>query len=173
MRLDPDYYRVLLVEPDAPPALIHASFRTLMQRLRNAPRRGTHEQAALLTEAYAVLSDRGRRAAYDLARDVACSGRAADFAATAVLSHRDADFAATAVLAPCGADFAATAVLDPDAARHAAHSCPFCGTTHGLDRAIEREDGCGERASPLNPVQRQRLEPSGKRMPRRSAKTRS
>jgi hypothetical protein len=173
MSPDPDYYRVLRVEPDAPPALIHASFRTLMQRLRNAPSRGTHEEAALLTEAYAVLSDPERRAAYDLARDVALSSRAADFAATTVLSHPDTDFAATAVLAPRGADFAATAVLDPDAARYAAHSCLFCGTTHGLDRAIDREDDCGECASPLYPAERQRLEPSGKRMLRRIPRRRA
>jgi molecular chaperone DnaJ len=160
MSIDPDYYRALLVEPDAPPALIHASFRTLMQRLRNAPSPGTHEQAALLTEAYAVLSDPERRAAYDLARDVALSHRGADFAATAVLSHR-------------GADFAATAVLDPDAARYAAHSCLFCGTTHGLERAIERDDDCGECASPLYPAERQRFEPSGKRMLRRIPRRRA
>jgi curved DNA-binding protein CbpA len=147
MNVDPDYYRVLLVEPDAPPALIHASFRTLLQRLRNAASPGTHEQAALLTEAYAVLSDPERRAAYDLARDVA-------------RSQRDLDFAATAV-------------LDPDAARYAAHSCLFCGTTHGLDRAIERDDDCGECASPLYPAERQRFEPSGKRMLRRIPRRRA
>src|SRR5262245_25762596 len=94
MNTNPDYYRVLLVEPDAPPALIHSSFRTLMQRLRNASSAETHEQAALLTEAYAVLSDPERRAAYDLARDVARSHRESDFAATAVLNPDKADYAA-------------------------------------------------------------------------------
>jgi hypothetical protein len=150
---------VLLVEPDAPPALIHSSFRTLMQRLRNAPIAGMHEHAALLTEAYAVLSNPARRAAYDLARGL-------------VLARREADFAATAVLAR-DADFAATAVLDPDAARYAAHSCLFCGTTHALERAIEPEDDCGECASPLHPAERRRLEPSGKRMLQRITRRRA
>jgi hypothetical protein len=159
MSANPDYYAVLLVAPDAPVALIHTSYATLMQRLRNAPS-GTHEQAALLTEAYAVLSDPARRAAYDLARDLALSRREADFAATVMLTHGEADFAVTAV-------------LDPDAARYAAHSCLFCGTTHGLDRAIEPEDDCGECSSPLYPAERQRFEPSGKRMLRRIPRRRA
>jgi hypothetical protein len=119
-----------------------------MQRLRAAPNAAeAHEQAVLLTEAYAVLSNPERRAAYDLARDIA-------------LSRREADFAATAV-------------LDPDAARYAAHHCLFCGAAHGLERVLEPDDDCRECASPLYPAERQRLQPSGKRMlqriPRRRA----
>jgi hypothetical protein len=159
MSIVPDYYRVLLVEPHAPLALIYASYATLMQRLRNAPG-STREQAALLTEAYAVLSDPERRAAYDLKRDLAPSRHEADFAATAVMPHEQEDFAVTAV-------------LDPDAARYAAHRCLFCGTTHGLDRAIEADDDCGECSSPLYPAERQRFEPSGKRMLRRIPRRRA
>jgi len=140
MDADRDYYQILLVVPDAPAAMIEASYRTLKQRLRAKP--GSVAAEALLDEAYRVLSDPAQRVAYDLERDVALSERAA-------------------------ADFAATAVLDPDAARYAAHRCLFCGTEHGLDHALERHDDCRECGSPLYPAERQRLEYSGQRMLRR------
>ena len=140
MDADRDYYQILLVVPDAPAAMIEASYRTLKQRLRAKP--GSVAAEALLDEAYRVLSDPEQRAAYDLDRDVA-------------LSQREA------------ADFAATAVLDPDAARYAAHRCLFCGTEHGLDHALERDDDCRECTSPLYPAERHRLEYSGQRMLRR------
>jgi hypothetical protein len=61
-----DYYRILHVQPDAPAAIIHASYRTLLERARAAGRFAG--EAALLDEAYAVLGDPQRRAAYDLER---------------------------------------------------------------------------------------------------------
>jgi hypothetical protein len=61
----PDYYRILHVQRDAPAAIIHASYRTLLQRALG--RTGGAEQIALLDQAYAVLGDPQRRAAYDLA----------------------------------------------------------------------------------------------------------
>jgi PilZ domain-containing protein len=138
-----DYYRTLLVAPEAPAAIIEASYRTLKQRLRARP--GAIAEEALLDEAYRVLSDPEQRAAFDLERDVA---------------------------AERAADFAATTVLDPDAERYAAHSCLFCGAAHGLDRALGHDDDCRECGSPLYPAERQRLEYSGQRMLRRIPKRR-
>ncbi len=64
-----DYYRILHVQPDAPVEVIRASYRTLMQALRGHPDLGgDHRTAVLLNEAYAVLRDKARRAAYDAAR---------------------------------------------------------------------------------------------------------
>lgn len=60
-----DYYRILHVHPDAPAAIIHASYRTLLERARAA---GRFASQAALDEAYAVLGDPQRRAAYDLER---------------------------------------------------------------------------------------------------------
>jgi hypothetical protein len=61
------HYHLLHVESDAPIEVIHASYRTLMKRFRLHPDLGgDHAQAVLLNEAYATLSDPGRRAAYDL-----------------------------------------------------------------------------------------------------------
>jgi hypothetical protein len=145
MTSDSDYYRILLVSPDAPAAVIQASYRTLLQRLRARPDADAHlAQAALLTEAYEVLSNPDRRAAYDLARDIAASPD----------------------------DYAATAVLDPDAERYAAHRCLFCGTAHGIERALGRDDDCGTCGSPLFPAERHRLEYSGQRMLKRIPKRR-
>ena len=62
----PDYYRILHVQPDAPAAIIHASYRTLVQRAYGATR--GDDEIALLDLAYAVLGDPQRRSAYDLER---------------------------------------------------------------------------------------------------------
>jgi curved DNA-binding protein CbpA len=62
----PDYYRVLHVQPDAPAAIIHASYRTLVQRALNT-NRDSHE-VSLLDAAYAILGDPQRRAVYDFER---------------------------------------------------------------------------------------------------------
>lgn len=62
----PDYYRVLHVQPDAPAAIIHASYRTLVQRALNTNR--DSNEVALLDTAYAILGDPQRRAAYDFER---------------------------------------------------------------------------------------------------------
>ncbi len=61
-----NYYRILHIQPDAPAAIIKASYRTQMQKLRMHPDLGGDEwNASLLNEAYQVLSDPGRRRAYD------------------------------------------------------------------------------------------------------------
>ncbi len=61
-----NYYRVLHVQHDAPAAVITSSYRALMKTLEMHPDRGgDHWNAALLNEAYGVLSDPTSRAAYD------------------------------------------------------------------------------------------------------------
>lgn len=61
-----NYYRILHVQPDAPLAIIQSSYRALMLKLRQHPDLGgDHETAALLNEAYAILTDPAKRAAYD------------------------------------------------------------------------------------------------------------
>lgn len=60
------YYEVLHVSPDAPAEIIRGSYRTLMQQLGHHPDLGGDTAtAALINEAYAVLSDTERRAEYD------------------------------------------------------------------------------------------------------------
>lgn len=61
-----NYYRVLHVQPEAPLEVIKSSYRTLMAKLGLHPDLGgDHNQAALINEAFAVLSDPTRRALYD------------------------------------------------------------------------------------------------------------
>lgn len=61
-----NYYRILHVQPDAPLAVIKASYRAQMQKLKLHPDLGGDEKnAATINEAYATLSDEKKRAAYD------------------------------------------------------------------------------------------------------------
>ena len=62
-----NYYRILHVQFDAPPAVIKASYRTIMQKLRAHPDLGGEQwNASLINEARKVLLDPALRAAYDL-----------------------------------------------------------------------------------------------------------
>ena len=61
-----NHYRVLHVQPDAPAAVIKATYRTLMQKLKMHPDLGGDTwNAALVNEAYSVLSDPLKREQYD------------------------------------------------------------------------------------------------------------
>ena len=54
------------MQPDAPLEIIKASYRTLMHKLRQHPDLGgDNEHAAILNDAYAVLSDVEKRKQYD------------------------------------------------------------------------------------------------------------
>ena len=61
------YYEVLMVTRDAPPEVIRAAYKALLQKWH--PDRNSHESAqeitALLNRAYAELSDPEKRCAYD------------------------------------------------------------------------------------------------------------
>ena len=64
-----DFYALLHIQPDAPPDLIKASYRTLMQKLKMHPDLGGNvAKASQINNAYAVLSDEELRAEYDRAR---------------------------------------------------------------------------------------------------------
>lgn len=61
-----NYYRILYVQPDAPIEVIRASFRTLMQKLKQHPDLGgEHWNASVINEAHTVLTDPDKRRAYD------------------------------------------------------------------------------------------------------------
>jgi curved DNA-binding protein CbpA len=146
MSAPPDYYRILHVQPDAPAAIIHASYRALLQRMHSSATFAGEADAVLIEEAYAVLGDAQRRAAYDQHRRATApqtKGRTA--------AARDDTFADDTL---------------------ATHLCLFCGSPHGLTRTIDRDDECGRCASPLYPAERQRLDYSGQRMLHRVPKQR-
>ncbi len=70
MSRTPDYYRILMVDPEADPDVITAAFRVLARRLH--PDRdisGVQEyRMSELNRAYGILRDPDRRAAYDAER---------------------------------------------------------------------------------------------------------
>ena len=59
-----NHYRILHVQPEAPPEVIKSSYRALMAKL-HPDLGGDHERAARLNAAYTVLSDPELRRAYD------------------------------------------------------------------------------------------------------------
>ncbi|MCP5146142.1 MAG: DnaJ domain-containing protein [Gammaproteobacteria bacterium] len=64
-----NYYRVLHVQPEAPAEIITASYRSMMTKLRHHPDLGgDHDTAAMINQAYAVLSNPDKRAEYDRSR---------------------------------------------------------------------------------------------------------
>jgi curved DNA-binding protein CbpA len=61
-----NFYRILHVQPEAPLEIIKASYRSLMTKLKMHPDLGgDNESAALINQAYAVLSDPQKRRQYD------------------------------------------------------------------------------------------------------------
>ena len=60
-------YRLLHVQPDAAPEVIKAAYRALIA-LHHPDKGGDHVLAALINEAYAIVGDASRRAAYDAQR---------------------------------------------------------------------------------------------------------
>ena len=64
-----NYYRLLHVQPDAPLEVIKASYRVLMRSLKHHPDLGGDQwDAALINEAYEVLSVPEKRKTYDRER---------------------------------------------------------------------------------------------------------
>jgi len=124
-------YRILHVQPDAPEEIIQASYRTLMMKLRRHPDLGgDHYTATLINEAYAVLSDPAKRAAYDEAwRSVAVSPRGTAEPATAT----------PAPACPfCGAAHGFTGRI------HSAATCTTCNAP--LAPAVRERLDSGQRA---------------------------
>ncbi|MCA6218341.1 DnaJ domain-containing protein [Ideonella sp. B7] len=126
-------YRLLHVQPEAPPEVIKAAWRALMSTLRAHPDLGGDpEQAALLNAAYAVLSDPERRAAYDR---------------TLKRSPRSPQATSPGTGGPAR----------PARDARAGLSCPFCD--HLLPVSAVPVVRCAHCGSPLTPVPRRTVEP--------------
>ncbi len=129
-----NYYRILQVQPDAHEAVIRTAYRTLMQKLRLHPDLGGDgATAALINQAYAVLSDPARRAEYD-----AQLGR----------GHARATRPEPAVPAPA---VPAERPAAPDRRPQNPDICPFCATRIPATAANSPAPRCGACASPLSP----------------------
>ncbi len=136
-----DYYEVLHVSRDAPPEIIRSSYRMLMQRLKNHPDLGGDPAtAARINEAYAVLKNPERRAAYDARLDLISQiavGMPGDTANAAAESRRR--------------------ILDPE------RECVFCETPHEHGKVAEDSTGCKTCGSPLSAAKDHRIGAGGKR----------
>jgi hypothetical protein len=143
-----NYYRILHVQPDAPPEIIRMSYLTLMQRLKMHPDLGgDHSQAALINEAFATLMDPDKRASYDrlLARERAFPG----FRSTAARG-RSVD--------------ASERPSSPDP-----FACTFCGYRFPPHDAVRIDALCGHCDSPLCPSSQHQHEEASRRAMTRTA----
>ncbi len=134
------YYEVLHVSRDAPVEIIRGSYRSLMQQ-HHPDLGGDTATAALINEAYAVLSDAERRAAYDARLDLM------DRIARGIPDNpQDESWAVNT-----------QRILDPG------RECVFCEAPHGHGERAEPDVDCGTCGSPLSVASIQRLEPEGQR----------
>ena len=125
----PDYYRILHVQPDAPAAIIHASYRTLVQRAQGGGQ--DSDELALLDTAYAVLGDPQRRAAYDVERTAGADTAAQEFGdAAATARFRSCLF--------CGALHGLDRVLERDDECGRCASPLFPAERHRLEYSGQR-----------------------------------
>jgi hypothetical protein len=133
-----NYYRILHVQAGAPVEIIRASYRTLMQRLRAHPDLGgDHGKAALINEAYAVLTDPAKRAQYD--RD---------------LQDRIVDARNGATGDP------ASGAGSPAESQG---QCLFCRAPHPLSPDVHADAACSVCGSPLRRATLKALATNGKR----------
>lgn len=115
-------YRIMYLQPEAPPEVITAVYRCLMSRLRTHPDLGgNHETAARINQAYAILRDPVKREAYDKSIRRPLSARV-----------------------PSAKTSARTAPKAPS------RVCPFCALP--IPERIEASTRCRRCASPLAPV---------------------
>ena len=146
-----NYYRILHVQPDAPCEIIKASYRTLMQKLKQHPDLGGDEwNAAIMNEAYTILTNPEKRAAYDqqfLHR----------LRATRTQSRRQEH----------GGKKQKSA--NTQYYRKDASSCPFCGTPKPARFRYSNSGDCNHCHSPLKPVVRLRLTGKSRRALQRTS----
>lgn len=141
-----NYYRILHVQPDAPLAVIRASYRTLMQKLKTHPDLGGDEwNARCLNEAYAVISDPARRARYD---------RENGFDSPGTVARETAPTVAKTTTAKPVPENPYSSVFAEAASKPDAPECPFCGATQVNFRHKGMRPPCSQCQSPQQPPMR-------------------
>jgi hypothetical protein len=140
-----NYYRILQVQPEAPPEVIKASRRALMHTTRGHPDLGGDPAAAaLVNEAYAVLSDPDKRRAYDRLLDLSrlranAHGPGVGPGPRATARRVDpSTWRADHVCPMCRAPLSSTPARDPRCARCDAPLTPPPGTAGGERQSSER-----------------------------------
>lgn len=137
-----DFYEVLHVSRNAPVEIIRGSYRMLMQQLKNHPDLGGDAAtAALINEAYTVLTDPERRAEYDARLNLI-----GQVASGVVDDDSEKEPAAQP-----------QRILDPY------RQCLFCEAPHRHGRIIDADAACTACGSPLALAESRRLEISDQR----------
>lgn len=151
-----NYYRILHVQPDAPLQIIKSSYRTLMQKLKQHPDLGgEHANAALINEAYTVLTDPVKRAAYDQALTQTHTKPAASGQRPATQAHATSRHDNAAAAPPRRQGQAYTQTVHGQ--------CAFCKLPYQISHAAEVDPLCADCASPLLMTKALQSGPNGKR----------
>ncbi len=144
MRNNRNYYQILHVQQNAPVEVIRSSYRTMMQRLKMHPDLGgDHEEAAIVNQAYAVLTNAKKRADYDASLEKPAEN---DSQATEVKSKSPTS----------------NTIYNQDI--DTAKSCSFCQSAHSFGEKIEPDCVCNECGSTLFPAVKQVLEKDDQRI---------
>ncbi len=174
-----NYYRILHVQPDAPAAVVKSSYRAMMLSLEMHPDRGgEHWNAALINEAYGILSDPAKRERYDQKLDLTRgrNERAADGEAEGQPPGPEQPDEPDRV---AETDETKEADEETEEKRYAEHVhgdgedepyCVFCGSEQAVDSPLYGGAVCLICRSPLTPAGAPQLEASGQRAARRVAK---
>lgn len=148
-----NYYRILNVQPDAPVEIIKSSYRTLMQQLKMHPDLGgDHKNAALINEAFSVLTNPESRALYDSKRQF--------FSRSGSSMHSDHD---SAKAMHEEQDLRSEDESSADFDSQTESVCAFCLAAQDQARTINSDTDCVNCGSPLCPACVYRYEESGQR----------
>lgn len=135
-----NYYRILQVQPDAPTAIITASYQAL---IKNNP-----ENISLLDESYRVLSNEETRKQYDiylaLLADKSDENNTQSHSTNPIVTSKNAD------------NSERTLFLQPYQAV-ILHYCTFCKTPYRSQANLYGNENCLECASPLTLLERESL----------------
>ena len=139
-----NYYQILHVQPDAPVEVIRSSYRTMMQKLKMHPDLGgSHENAAIVNEAYNVLMNPAKRAEYDTKLNTNLKLNEDPKTTKQTNNSRQAK--------------------KPYHKVDVTQLCSFCNSQHNLGDNIEPDDVCPKCGSPLFPATKQTEEIFGNR----------
>ena len=138
-----NYYQILHVQADAPTEVIRSSYRALMQKLKMHPDLGGDPQeAALVNEAYSVLTNESARKKYDAS--LTSMGKVnAKVSANTKNSNRQ---------------HSSPANIDTN------NYCVFCRTAHNLGNLLQADSRCSTCASALFPATKQTFEQQDQRI---------
>ena len=134
---------MLHVQPDAPTEVIRSSYRALMQKLKMHPDLGGDPQeAALVNEAYAVLTDPAARQKYDASLAFVHAANQANAGGAEKKKTSSAD----------SSDLANT------------DQCIFCNTRHAPGTSLQADSTCTNCESALFPAAKQAFEQHDQRI---------